>query len=285
MFINLLQSNNIKNVRNRLAISTLMVLIIFPLKSQDYEPTLKEGALWVVEIGQGMGSYTPYHTRLICDTFLINGKNYNSLEVWDPDNQECISLIGYVREDLEEKQVFFYHESYNDGEEEIVANYNLEVGDFHPLWNVTVDSIYYREFSGEQRKYFRFEGGYGGFYEGIGSTIYGVFPNCSGYKRLASYEIEEECQESVTHVWENTVNSTKIFPNPTNSSLIVKLSSFEYKDNLKIELINLTGETLVQKNVFDENTSLDLEQIPFGIYALLIKKNGILIATHKIIKN
>lgn len=68
-----------------------------------------------------------------------------------------------------------------------------------------------------------------------------------------------------------------MFPNPTYDKVYIK-----NLDNLDIEiqLINLTGE-LVLKSKYEKFISL--ESISSGFYILLIKHNGLVLKTEKLI--
>lgn len=263
----------------------VMLLLALSAVTQDYEPTLKEGAQWTIEVGQGMGSFIFYSVRLICDTVTINGEDYNLLQVDDPANHYCNSIFGYVREDIEEKQVFFYEENYNDGVEFLVADYSLAVGDFlDPTVNSPIDSIFYLEFAGEQRKFFRFSNGYDGYFEGVGSIRYGVFPSCSGFKTLTDYQIEDECNELVNTVNVHDASDINIYPNPTDGNINIRFPDVDFTASITVEVVSADGSLITSKRIKNENTTIDLGYLPVGFYMIAIKEENRSIVTKKIIK-
>lgn len=78
---------------------------------------------------------------------------------------------------------------------------------------------------------------------------------------LQKPEQEQEIEENIdTHV-------IKIYPNPTKGSLNIEIQHTNDKKAL-IRLYNVKGKMLMEKFVIDQNTIIDLNEQPAGIYIL-----------------
>ena len=61
-------------------------------------------------------------------------------------------------------------------------------------------------------------------------------------------------------------NVISIFPNPTSGLITIVLN--ELNPNQKIKLYNLTGSFLMEKEITDSNTNLNLKDYETGFYLL-----------------
>lgn len=82
---------------------------------------------------------------------------------------------------------------------------------------------------------------------------------------------------SATEDLESDLSSFKLFPNPTQGALTVEFESFEKLDKIKIEIVNMLGQSMFVK--FVENTSsfkedLDINHLNSGIYYLNISSQN-----------
>jgi len=66
---------------------------------------------------------------------------------------------------------------------------------------------------------------------------------------------------NITSIDENTVENVSVYPNPTSGIITVKAEQME-----KIEVINAVGQTVLTKEVDDNETSLDLTSFGSGVY-------------------
>lgn len=74
-----------------------------------------------------------------------------------------------------------------------------------------------------------------------------------------------------------------VFPNPVSNKLIIKKDRLN--DNLFYQLISLNGTILLINKIFKDETLIDMELMPSGLYILKIKNlNGDFII-YKVIKN
>ncbi len=72
----------------------------------------------------------------------------------------------------------------------------------------------------------------------------------------------------------------EIYPNPTNTNILVKTTNDNTKD---IEIVNLLGHTLIRQTTKDTNYRIDLSQLVAGCYFIKISTSND-ISIHKIIK-
>lgn len=75
----------------------------------------------------------------------------------------------------------------------------------------------------------------------------------------------------------NKIHSIKVYPNPSNSIFNIFT---EESNSINCEVFNLFGQTVLTKNILSNNITINLKDVPEGIY--LIKVNGEII---KIIKS
>ncbi|MDP3557716.1 MAG: T9SS type A sorting domain-containing protein [Bacteroidota bacterium] len=78
-----------------------------------------------------------------------------------------------------------------------------------------------------------------------------------------------------------------VYPNPSNNILNIKFSSENYQKinstNSKIQLLNMLGQVVIDENPKSENTVLNTQNLPSGIYFLTLKVNEQLVQQQKII--
>jgi hypothetical protein len=71
-----------------------------------------------------------------------------------------------------------------------------------------------------------------------------------------------------------------IFPNPTTKEITLEKSAFEGNDFYEIELINMMGQVYERhsRRFIDHQLSLNTEQLPVGIYQIVVRgKDGFLV--------
>jgi len=77
--------------------------------------------------------------------------------------------------------------------------------------------------------------------------------------------------------------STTLFPNPANH--VLNISMKDYKKEKIIEVSDLNGKRLIWKTVMQDNTSLDIETLPSGLYIIKITgKDGTVLSRNKFVK-
>ena len=80
-----------------------------------------------------------------------------------------------------------------------------------------------------------------------------------------------------TDICEAPNNKIYVYPNPTQGSFYV-VTDLE----VKINLINLLGETVLERRLTNSNNKIDISDYPKGVYYLEVLGNNIL-TTKKIV--
>lgn len=76
----------------------------------------------------------------------------------------------------------------------------------------------------------------------------------------------------------------KVFPNPANDILSVKLDEYQEADGYSVNLFNILGLSIVKEFITDEITTIDISALPIGIYTLTISDDmDQTVATKKVI--
>ena len=271
-------------------VSVLLLLLSMNAWSQDYLPTLRDNAVWLLGRGQGMGSYSFFNVSLGCDSVLIDDKYYRLIEI-DAVEYDCAPEIGYVREDKEERRVY-YRSSMEDSplytEEVLIADYSLSVGDSIRVhdWGATlyVDSIYMKMwFDGQEYKYFELDNPHFSFYEGLGSQLYGVVPECHVYCFLFGYDLEgENCDVQVSVAEGEDTSTFMCFPNPVSDLLTISQEGNDLLDEVEIVIRDLQGRTYMTEKFIGVRHILDLGQLPTGVFIVSFYQDGQLLRHERI---
>lgn len=72
-----------------------------------------------------------------------------------------------------------------------------------------------------------------------------------------------------------------LYPNPANSELSIELDDSFSADQLKFELVTLSGQSVMSKIISIKET-VDVQMVPSGVYVVLIYKNGDAIYSGKV---
>ncbi len=125
--------------------------------------------------------------------------------------------------------------------------------------------------------YFHFNWGWGGQQNG-----YYALTSCSSYGFNSNHAIIIGIRgpELPSAIGENNVGNVKVFPNPSNGNVSVFA---EIQPVSEVQVFDLFGRMLFQKNVGEKEFSVDLSDYTAGTYILrMITSNGV--ETSKIIK-
>lgn len=158
-------------------------------------------------------------------------ENLESDAFWE-DNEYCVRLAWDRPEYTSDLNRFEVYKAFDDGEYELIKR----------IVNVP----------------------YMSHYEALDVTE--SVPGWYYYMVIAIYNdgCESEPVETdieLTGVDENTVKNVSVYPNPTSGIITVKAEQME-----KIEVINAVGQTVLTKEVEDNETSLDLTSFGSGVY-------------------
>ena len=82
-------------------------------------------------------------------------------------------------------------------------------------------------------------------------------------------DIPTKTSDSVTGIKTGEENEIRIYPNPVSDRLFIMVDNYDYS-GLSVQLIDLTGKIIVDKNFHNSNFSLNLENTSSGLYLLKI---------------
>jgi hypothetical protein len=74
------------------------------------------------------------------------------------------------------------------------------------------------------------------------------------------------------------------YPNPTNNALTLNIGNYN-NEKLTYQLYDMQGKLLISKQVFNNSTKIDMQNLPVSTYLLNVLDNNSLIKTFKVIKN
>ncbi|MBK7233635.1 MAG: T9SS type A sorting domain-containing protein [Saprospiraceae bacterium] len=73
-----------------------------------------------------------------------------------------------------------------------------------------------------------------------------------------------------------------IFPNPASDHFV--LNVYDYlPESMYLYLINAQGQTIRRERVFQGSNVIDIEQLPAGVYSVVIYERGAVVKTEKIV--
>ena len=72
----------------------------------------------------------------------------------------------------------------------------------------------------------------------------------------------------------NTEILAQLFPNPNNGKFYLKVNNASINNNLQLKIVNLIGVVIIQKNINDEKTLIDISQYADGIYFAELNSNN-----------
>lgn len=75
----------------------------------------------------------------------------------------------------------------------------------------------------------------------------------------------------------------KVFPNPVVNNLNLSIKNFDF-ENLNYQLYDIQGKLINSQNITSDQTTIDVENNPSGIYLLKVNSNSKEIKSFKIIK-
>ena len=304
-------------MKKLLFIIALISLVSFA-KAQQYIPFPDSNAIWREHYTDNQGTNNHYQLGIIGDT-IINSLLYHKI-YYEPN---CLSdtiltkhnsiLIGGIREDSL-RRIFFYNIDFSDfviwTSVQVDSIYKLydfsvHVGDtvkfqapsappvyaFHYLVLDSIDSVFtYNHY----RKLYHLSGE--SWIEGIGSprslfsaiiripTCYCSWENvCYEFNNITYYlnppylDCYDMTENNKEYLNNNTGNIT-VYPNPTNDKLTI-----EFLQKSTMEILNIQGQTILQQQLQQGKTAIDISGIAKGVYILRLCSNDKTVVT-KIVK-
>ncbi len=122
-----------------------------------------------------------------------------------------------------------------------------------------------------------------GFSEGTHTVNY-TSTDLSGNVSTCTFTVVVVCT-SATFNPQNPVSVDRIYPNPTNGEIIIRLSGVT-KNEEEIQIVGVAGNVLLRKVIKQgsETDSFDASWLPAGMYFLQILSKGQVITVNKFIK-
>lgn len=230
---------------------------------------------------------------------LHNGKNYKIL-----NGYHFISRTFWLREDIQQKQVFLSIPDGNKREEHLLYDFSLNVGDSINIKNpispfpdspgyFTVDSIINRQIiDGSDRRFFYLSPSsttsnieYPVWIEGIGSLSLvnapGGTPDVNDAGKISCYfnngnlsYSQMDSIETCDPVYNSTnkediiTNGVQVYPTHCNEDLYVSSTPEPIEG---IEIINLNGAKVLEKSKLNNHfNTLDVSQLNAGIFIVKV---------------
>ena len=105
-------------------------------------------------------------------------------------------------------------------------------------------------------------------------NIYSNAPGCNSPE-----EVEEHCLTTVDEL--NTENGLTIIPNPSNDKITISLPAIT--GNTQLSIFNVSGEKVLERQLTDTETQLDISALPRGVYFVRVQDEK-MIEVMKLIK-
>ena len=78
------------------------------------------------------------------------------------------------------------------------------------------------------------------------------------------------------------VIKTDIFPNPASDHFVLNIHDY-LPESMYIHLINSQGQTVLSERVYQGSNVIDTEQLPAGLYSVVLYERGVVMKTEKIV--
>jgi len=220
-----------------------------------------------------------------------------------------INVLGYTNEGAGRQvigdSVFFKHSLLDNSASILLYDYSVEVGDtVNGNWGEFIVTEVDTEFAiGKERKRITMESTFDGHLDiwlsGLGSKVSGYLqPGSPLFAPDAGSEFSCYLNElsgeyyygdkdpslcmifptgstciTTSVIDKEFVENIKIFPNPTNGFITIKIDNSINK-RINTQLFSLDGKQIMNKNYDVDNLSLDVSGLIPGIYLLEINQNG-----------
>ncbi len=249
--------------------------------AQDFAPL---GATWHYT-HRYMGPETDINTLTVIDAnFYINGQFCSKIS---KTHASCSPEFEYVYE--QNNVVFLLNQ--NSNQFDTLYNFNLSTGEG---WgNNIIDSVVYQNVNGVSLKGLYVNGStYGGpILEKIGGSYSFISDNpicdpadggwikCYTDDVIGLYEVTTGECDAITDIEEITITDISISPNPANN--FISISGLEAMTVKNILIYDYLGVKWIEKEL--KSNTLNIENLPRGMYFIQIEHNNIVLINKKII--
>jgi hypothetical protein len=114
--------------------------------------------------------------------------------------------------------------------------------------------------------------------------------NCPVQTFTKPFQISTTCNVSLKSNTDNTSDyyfskqlTTYFYPNPVNNTL--RISKMPEIENAQLEIQNIMGQTILNEKLTSSNTEINVSNFAKGMYLGVVKSNGKILYSEKIIKN
>ena len=87
----------------------------------------------------------------------------------------------------------------------------------------------------------------------------------------------------ITGVENQMQNDIQVYPNPVAHYLNV--TSREVQKTTHLEISNSYGQQVMRTLIEKPESIYDVSSLPAGLYVVMVYRNGVKVATHKLVKN
>lgn len=242
----------------------------------EYIKTIRPGAKWELEKGEGMGRYSLYYVTIPCETVKIDSQDYHLVNVESTDSDQVCGSGGYAREDTLEKKIYFIPFEDEDLQEKLIIDYSLEQGDTFYLQNgwgyQTVKIIRPTNFYGYPVNFIDFGVSVSdGFREVGGLYSTGPLMGCRGWVRVTDYQYEEpNCDLVNTEDLINSVEAVKLWPNPVINELNISVNTSLVDLPILIKIRTILGEVVFTQLLDSDEITINLQNRLRGVLIMEI---------------
>lgn len=299
----------------------LLVYVFIGLSSvaQEYHPFIDDDKVWLeaAYIGANECEYEEiYQLRFGGDT-TINGNMYRKIlkrpfhqvspgpycPPFEADEEEEILNQFFMREDTMEHRVYLWHIDINDypeGQEILLFDFTLEVGDTVPVSNyatlgiplIITDVSDFTLLNGEIRK--RIEYVDGAYIEGVGGE-YGLFqplmPGIGFWWNVLCLKLDEENIYShpnslsqcnwMTSVDEIPRSAVQLYPNPNHGTFTFSIEPLKTSYPMRLVIFNTKGQQVYDRMI-SVVTNIDTN-LPVGLYHWQLQSAGLPVEVGKLV--
>lgn len=242
----------------------------------EYIKTIRPGAVWELEKGEGMGRYSLYYVTIPCETVKIASKEYHLVNVASSDSDQVCGSGGYAREDTLEKKIYFIPFEDEDLQEKLIIDYSLEQGDTFYLqngWgNQTVKIVRPTNFFGYPVNFIDFGVSVNdGFREVGGLYSTGPLMECQGWVRVTDYQyVEPSCELVNIEDLIDPVEVVKLWPNPVVNELNISVNTNLVKLPILVKIRTILGELIFTQLLSSDEITVNLENRLRGLLVIEI---------------
>jgi hypothetical protein len=274
-------------------------LLATMVANSQYHPILSEAHIWK-GITYGWGQFDFYQH--------LDGDSIIGEQIWKKlysgnSLDESGYLIGLLREDSTQQKVYFW----NNGEEHLIYDFDVEVGDDVSSWgawmeqNLTITSVENVVVDGTNRKKIGFDDQWGEAYwiEGMGS-VYGLLDGALG--NIVDYSPVITCfYHDNDLIWDNPEdnsvcgavlnveeflgNEPKLYPNPFDDYIKIDWNMGDFIGEKNIRIYSSTGLLVHESNMYSDFIVAEgLQDVASGLYTLSIQLDGKPLVSGRILK-